>query len=335
MNRERIISEFGLRRFGSKGWLGNSPYFTCPVCGRYDKIGVIFTSKGAVVNCFHENHYTKPLRQYLIEVNRRDLIEESVAPISANRRIEGFLDDEEEREVKDLPEKRLPIGFKEITSHPYLEDRGFLDYHYQLFRPGVTKLDIRQLNNLIFQIFDRRGVRVGWVSRSLNSKEWHKENLARSKEGLCDLKLRYDNSPNTDFSRMLGGVQEVTDSTKSIILVEGLFDKTNVDIQLRLYESEEVKCLFTFGDSITQEQVALLGEFGRLESIYLVYDYNTIEQSKQSALMIESALYKKVLVGEITEEGKDPGNMSRDELLDVLSKSVETLSFKIGKLNYV
>lgn len=334
MNRDRIVNEFGLKRFGSKGWLTSSTLY-CPVCGKSDKIGILFISKGGVVHCFHENHYKESIKSYLIKIGRTDLIEEFSAPVSIHREIPSLYNVEEESKVNELPEKRLPIGFIPIDSHPYLRDRGFLPYHYKLFKPGITKIDPRQLGNIVFQIFDERGVRTAWLSRSTRSKDWHKENLQRSKEGEVDLKLRYDNSPNTDFSRMLGGITEITENTHTVIIVEGLFDKTNTDIELRLDSSEEVKCLFSFGDSMTVDQVELLKKFPSIKSVYLMYDYKTIEQSKQCGAMIEMEIDAVVRVCEIKEEGKDPGNMTCEEIISVMEQSVFPLSFKVGKLNYV
>lgn len=335
MNKDRIIQEFGLKKFGVKGWLTSSSVY-CPVCGKSDKIGILFTKEGGVVNCFHENHYKKSLRVYLLTIGRADLVEQYVESVSVNRKIQNIFEDTEEETVETfLPEKRLPIGFRAIQSHTYLDERGFLPYHYSLFKPGITKIDPRQLDNIIFQIFDPRGVRVAWLSRSTKSKEWHKANLQKFKDGETELKLRYDNSPNTDFSKILGGLNELTENTHTVFIVEGLFDKTNVDIELRLDLSEEVKCLFSFGDSISEDQISLLKGYKNLKNIYLLYDYNTIEQSKQCGVMIEAELDCEVKVGEIVTEGKDPGNMTAEEIIQVVEKSVFPLSFKVGKLNYV
>lgn len=337
MNRDRIIQEFSLRKFGRKGWMGNSSKFICPVCNKSDKIGILFLKEGgAIVNCFHENHYRKGVNQYFRDINRIDLIEQEQESVSSTRQIiDIFEDKKKEEQITKLPIKPLPIGFKPITQDEYLDNRGFLPYHYDLFRPGVTNIDLRQRGNVIFQLFDKGGNRIGWLSRSKKSKEWHKENLILSKEGKAELKLRYDNSPNTDFAKMLGGWQELNDEVKTVILVEGLFDKVNVDIQLDLPNNKEVKCLFTFGDSISIDQINILKQYPNIEDIYLLYDYNTITQSKQYGLDIQSAMRCRVKVGEIKKEGKDPGNMSSDEIIDTLQQSVDPLSFKVGKLEYV
>jgi hypothetical protein len=334
--KERIIKEFGLRSFGKKGWMGNSIHFTCPVCGQYDKIGVSFSEKGNWVHCFHENHYNKHLDQYLREIGRGDLVEYRVESISLKRGVQELFGEEKEAEKqKELPEKQLPIGFKRVYEDEYLDTRGFLPEHYELFKPGITNIDLRQKGNIIFQIFDDRGIRVGWVSRSKKDKEWHKENTKKAKAGTAHLKLRYDNSINTDFSKMLGGITEITENTHTVLLVEGLFDKTNTDIELLLTKSEEIKCLFTFGDSITLEQIDLLKRHKNLQHVYLLYDYNTINNSKQYGLTIQDNLKCRVNVCEIKKEGKDPGNMEAQEFVEVLDQSVSALSFKIGKLQHV
>lgn len=335
MNREGVIEAFGLKKSGNKGWYSSSILY-CPVCGRSDKMGLLFTSKGGVVHCFHDNHYKASLKQYLVKVGREDLIEGYGNVVHVGRVIPNLGKEvEESGNVVGLPEKRLPIGFKLIRTHPYLEERGFLPYHYELFKPGITKIDLRQRDSIVFQIFDSKGVRVAWLSRSTKSKEWHEVNLRQFKEGKVGLKLRYDNSPNTSFGKILGGIPEVMVNTSTIIVVEGLFDKTNVDIQLGLNRSEEVKCLFSFGNSLTLDQINILKGFSGIKKVYLMYDFNTVDQSKRYGAMLESEVGCEVKVCEVRWEGKDPGNMTRDELIFVLEQAVSPLSFIVGKLNYV
>lgn len=331
VKKDSVIQELSLRKFGSKGWY-SSKAVVCKVCGRSDKTGIKFFEDTASVHCMRCS-VKEYIGDFLKRVGLSHLVEFKES-VSINRQIENIWESGKEEVESTMPEKKLPLGFKEVEDNEYLNERGFLPYHYKLFKPGTSK--ITQVGNIIIQIFDDRGVRVAWLSRSTKSKEWHKENLRLSKEGEATLKLRYDNSPNTDFSKILGGYQEITENTTTLILVEGIFDKVNVDRQFRLDLSEEIKCNFTFGDSIKEEQIKLLKKKKSLKNIYLLYDNKTIEESKRYGIELEKELDSvEIKVCEIVQEGKDPGNMLQDELIETIDKSVSPLIFKLKKLNYV
>lgn len=332
-DKDRIIQELGLRKFGVKGWM-RSEETVCPQCGRSDKSGILFTGDSGIFNCMRCS-LKMPLNKFLRDIGREELVSGQGYTTSSKRLLRYLQEEQKEEEIREMPEKRLPVGFKEVDFDEYLESRGFLERHYQLFKPGTTRIDLKRKHCVIFQIFDENGKRVGWLSRSKLSKEWHKHNLTEFKKGNEELVLRYDNSPNTDFSSILGGVQELTDKTDTVILVEGLFDKVNVDRELSLNDSEEIKCLFTFGDSLKKGQIDKLRLYPNVTKIYLLYDYNTIENSKQYGLMLMEELGVDVRVCEIRKEGKDPGNLTSEELLTIIDESVGAVQFKIGKLNYV
>lgn len=332
MNKEDIIQELGLKPFGTKGWM-NSPTLICPECGRSDKTGVIFSDKGAKFNCMrcsigmYINKFFKLTgRHHLIEINEHTA--------SIEHKIKSLYIEEEIEEDVDLPEKRLPVGCREVVNDEYLESRNFSEYHYRLFKPVQTKIDLSKSNMIIFQIFDDRDRRVAWLSRSKRDKLWHKENERKHKEEGERLVLRYDNSPDTDFSSILGGINDMTDEITSVILVEGLFDKVNVDNKLDLPTSDDMICLFTFGDSIKRGQINILKKYPNIENIFLMYDYNTIINSKRYGLELNNELKSvDIYVCEIDIKDADPGILSKNSILDILNKSVNVIEFNKKKLN--
>ena len=169
---------------------------------------------------------------------------------------------------------------------------------------------------------------IAWMSRSRRDKVWHKRNLERYKAGECDLVLRYGNSPNTDFSKILGGYNEITENTDTIIVVEGIMDKVNVDSKLGLLDNDLMKCVFTFGNKISIEQMKLINKHKNITIIYLLYDYGTIRESKHNGLMmLDNSNCKDVRVCEIKQEDKDPGDLSVDELVEVLGNSIGSFEF--------
>lgn len=335
VDKDRIVEYFGLKPFGSKNWF-RSNQLVCPNCQQNDEFALKFTDNGAVLHCLHSkscNNYSTSLKSYLSLIGKSDLVnyEKSI-------NLEAFPDfTEQEIEenpsiLQELPIKRPPIGFKRVDFDEYLHKRGFLPKHYELFKVGITNLDSRYRKHLIFQIINSEDKSNGWLARSRESKEWHKANLERFKEGKGNLVLRYDNSPDTDFGMMLGGYNEITENTHTVIIVEGLFDKTNVDKELDLLNQEEIKGLFSFGNTLTPEQIQLISKKENIKTVYLLYDEGTIDKSKQYGMKLMETK-KDIRVCEIQKKDLDPGEMNINELLEAFELSVSALTFNFNKID--
>ena len=314
MNKDKIISEFSLRSFGSKGWLRGK--LACPECNRSDKFGITFKDKGGVAHCFYCS-ISLPLGKILKDIGRSDLCE-------FDREYEGV------KELKSLREEKLPLtvniaklplGFKKIKNDYYLDRRGFTEEQYIQYGVGVAELDPRTVDKLVFQVC-QGGRLVGWLARSRKSKEWHHENLKQSKEGKAPLVLRYRNSEN-DFSKLLGGIDEITPNTHTVILVEGLFDKANLDRLMKLNEQDEIKCCFTFGSDLNIAQADLIPK--TVEKVILMYDAGTVSSIKDAGMRLLSMFEVKVAL--IQDENVDPGNISEEELSNLFLNLQDFLYF--------
>lgn len=306
-NKEQIVKELKLKSFGSKGWYkGNT---SCPECGKVDKFGIYFTEDSGICHCFYDGFKTS-LYNYLKLINRRDLLNQDNYTIEQKTSLTPLKKTLEQNEKKEV---KLPLGFKRIKHDKYLEKRGFTESDYDKFGVGVAELDPRTENKIVFQIINNNEL-VGWIARSREIKEWHKENLLRSKEGLEDLVLRYRNSDN-DFSEILGGLDDITNKTFTVILVEGLMDKANVDRLMELDKSEDIKCCYTFGSDISEKQVELLLKKENVKEVILFYDNNTINQVKSGGARL--MLYYDVRVWVIDEENLDPGSCTLRKLYDI------------------
>lgn len=333
IDKNRIIKELSLKPFGGKGWM-RSNEMICSNCGQNDEFAVLFTKDSGIVRCLHGKscgNYTTSLYNYLKEVERLDLI-----GYKQTVNLAAFPDFSESEEAKieevALPVKRLPIGFKRLNFDEYLNSRGFLTEHYELFGVGKSRIDPRCKGDLVFQFKNKENECIAWMSRSKHDKEWHDENLKNFKAGIGELRLRYNNSYNTDFSKILGGENEITSKTNTIIIVEGIMDKINVDRQLGLLFQEEMKCCFTFGNAVGPEQIQILKKYKNIKVIYLMYDEGTIRQSKHCGLLLDE-LEKSVFVAEIKEVGLDPGDMSKNQIMDSLQQSVNSFSFNLNKVD--
>ncbi len=322
MNSNRVIEAFHLRPFGSKGWLSGK--LNCPECGKGDKFGVLFIDKGGVARCFYcQQSY--PLFKVLLGRGRGDLLDFDYEYTPTSKL--PSLYKAKQPVVNGKTPVQLPIGFIRVDSHPYLEERGFTKEQYDQFEVGVAELDPRTENKIVFKI-NQRGELVGWLARSTKTKEYHHANLKAHKREGAPLELRYRNS-NNDFSRMLGGLDEITPQTITLILVEGLFDKANVDRLLGLNFQEEVKCCFTFGSDLSRDQVDLIP--GTVQEVILMYDKGTITNMRAAGGKLMSSY--QVSVALIKDEEIDPGNMDREYLSQILSNLMDYLYF-YTELNY-
>lgn len=327
INKLQVIDELGLKPFGSKGWY-SSEDTRCPVCDRAEKFGVLFTETGGVTHCFFNCSENYSLYKYLLHIGRKDLVEYT-HEISIDHKLMSVY--KEEQAEEEIPEVNLPKGYERIYYDKYLKNRNFRSYQCDQFEVGITThfLEKRLLNKLIF-VLKQRGRTVGWLARSKYSKEWHKQNLEEYKEGKFNLVLRYENSKGTDFDKILGGFDEITENTDTVIGVEGIFDKTNVSNLLKTNLDERLKVVFTFGDKFSDHQIRLL-RTTNVKHVILMYDNGTIKQSKQYGM--ELSKYFEVYVCCIDNPEVDPGNISLNYLEEILNFKKNIFYFYNSKLS--
>lgn len=328
MNKERIIEELSLRPFGAKGWW-SSESIHCPNCGKGDKFGILFTQQGGVTHCFYECGKNISLFKLLVSIDRKDLIGSIYIKQKLKQSLPSIYEEETETEEAEQIKIRLPIGSKQIQQDAYLDDRNFLPQHYSQFKPSITKIDLSYRDYYIFSIFMNNQLK-GYLSRSKRSKEWHKENLKQhKKDKSVRLVLRYKNSSGTIFEELLGGYDEITEKTETIIIVEGLFDKTGTDKKLDLYKDETIRCVFTFGNSISVGQIQLLRKKKSVKNIIIMYDPETIQQVKSTALIMMK--YFNVKVAELSGE-LDPGDATEKEIKRAINNLISPIDYYSKRL---
>ena len=122
---------------------------------------------------------------------------------------------------------------------------------------------------------------------------------------------------------MLGGLDEITENTHTVILVEGLFDKANLDHLMDLNDQEEIKCCYTFGSDLNITQADLIPL--TVERIILMYDKGTIHNMKEAGGRLMSLF--EVQVALIKDLDIDPGNMDKKYLGQLLLTLKDFLYF--------
>lgn len=325
MNKNKIIQELDLQAFGAKGWMSSSACL-CPNCNSYDKFGILFLEKGGVAHCFKDD-YSTSLNKYLKTIGRSDLIDYEKS-ISLRGSLSPLVDEKEEVSLK-VGKVNLPLGFKRIYYDDYLEDRGFEPWQYNYFNVGVST-ERRLKDCLVFLIKDKDNNTIAWLSRSKLSKSWHEQNLKDYKAGKASLKLRYNNSENTDFSKILLGENELDENTESVILTEGVFDKANVDRCFNLRENKQLKCCATFGNSLTTEQAQILINHG-IENLFFGWDFGTVSSTQHSTMKIANQ-FRSIKVMQFKDKLIDAGDAEKYYLLDLFKNSVDYFHFYKGRI---
>lgn len=329
IDKEQIISEFKLKSFGAKGWV-SSKNFECPFCGGAGKFGFLFNSKNnGVYHCF-KCDCKGSIISLLFKIKRTDLIldDEGETNFTFKDRLEDILStsglSEQDISCEEIPR---PLGFKPIVFDEYLKERGFEDWQYKSLNAGIC-IDPKLKNMITFLLFED-GKLVGYLSRSRRSKEWHKKNLEQAKKGLCKLVLRYENSSQTKFEKVVGGIDEIVEGeTKTVLLVEGIMDKANTDRVLGLNKSPEVKCCFTFGCKLSDSQMLKIFKKG-VENIILLYDPGTVQQVKTTSLKLLK--YFNILIGELLGD-KDPGEMNILDFKKVLLSLKDPMEYYLNRI---
>lgn len=325
LNKEKIIDYLQVRPTGVKGWYSGR----CPFCGS-DKFGIIMNDIGiSSYNCFKASCNKGTVFSLLKKLNKLDLLEYNEFLIDS--KIVNKISISEEKTLDyELLNKKKPMGFKYIEYDSYLDLRGFTEYQYKLFHTGIALIEPELKNNYIIFLQYQDGECKGYLARSKRTKDWHKQNELRFKIGEERLVLRYKNSINTDFEKMLGGCDELIEGvTETVIIVEGLMDKANTDRQLDLYLTSKIKCCYTYGNKITDYQIKRLQD-KKIQNIILLYDYNTIQQTKRYS--IELSRYFNCRIGEITLKDRDPGDMTFEEFQVVLSNLKDPYSYNINRV---
>jgi hypothetical protein len=327
IDKEEVISALSLKPFGNQGWFSNKD--ECPFCGKKGKWGVIFTEeKSGIFHCWKCANKTS-LYNYLKAIGRLDLaqvkyessLESKLVPLVYEKNYDYALV---------LPEEvSLPLRLKPLQKDEYLDGRGFLEFHYKEFEPSYTKSALeKRLNNYIIFKIKQEGKVVAWLARSRYSKEWHKQNLEDYKNGVGELALRYRNSEN-DFTKFVGGYDLIPAGCRTVILVEGIFDKVNIDRILHLDVDKSLACCFTFGNSVSNVQMRWLKEKG-IENVILMYDYGTVKESKSNGLHLSK--YFNTEIAFIPDEGIDPGNMTLEYFDKVMQDLKTPIEFYTDRL---
>lgn len=307
---------------------GRNMYGTCPKCGQ-NEFGISLDNNHQF-GCFRKNKcgFAGNIFTLLDFLGKRIY---EVAPSVTIRQhidIEKILDQKESNPIDlFLNNVNLPAGWKRISDHPYLNNRGFNSLDYEKYKPGITSIESKFKDFIVFPIYQYGNIKA-FVARNTKSKdEINQLNDKYKAKGIKKTIKRYLNS-ETDFAKLLLGVDELVPNTDTVILVEGLFDKHNVDKQLKLDQQDEIKCCATFKCAISDEQIFLLQQHG-IVNIIMLYDPDVISSIIKAAWILDN--YFKVLVC-FNDAGQDPGDMTSEQFEQVFDSAKTPSQFSVSKI---
>ena len=289
---------------------------TCPWCGKDDKFGIKFNDfqdpkymkYHVAFNCFRgkcKEHGTEFKLMKKLDMLHLILHGEFLGEKKQIDKKIVIEDDDNELDLS-VPKRHLPVGFRRVDSDEYLVSRGFLPWQFEVYNIGRTRIDRSLKNYVLFSVVED-GENKGYIARlTLNDKEISKFVRRKGYEPL-----RYNNEGGVDFGKLLFGIDEIMiGQTKSVILVEGITDKANVDRLLELNTDPTEKCLATFGKKISIHQIMKLWMRG-IENIVILYDPDAVNEAKKYGQLLK-LWFKSVKIGYLSD--KDPGDLNLNEL---------------------
>lgn len=330
-----ISRELGAKRDGSGK---NLITLQCPVCGKGGgKYGVYIgrettRKKTFMSHCFSCGYSTRTLEQLLEVIGRLDLMIAPTADVETPLENVLLLKADEPEEIDDeLCTVELPDFFKRTFRHPYLQGRGFCFDDYEYFPVGCTgRLNVRYADYVIFLIVDA-GANVGFVARHIWSKKDIDAYNRRAKRTGDYKILRYRNSTDNDFSKLLYNYDTIIEGeTDTVVLTEGIFDVVALTRRLDWYDNTRITAVATFGKKISDVQIYKLQCKG-VKSVVVGYDGDAVDTVKTTIDRLHP--YFEVLVADIPDARKDWEDLTDKELYEVFSSRLLTpLEYKLKKV---
>lgn len=304
----------------------------CPFCGHDGyKYGIyvginVGKKRFGMSNCYHCNRRFGSLKETLKALGREDLIPAETADLDDDSEVTLEFDDEID---DDLISITMPKGYKRCYKNSYLKSRGWTVDDYEYFPVGTNRAIEREFQDYVILEVRDEGRTVGFVARSVLSKDEIEAYNARHHYKI----RRYKNSDERNgngFSKMIYNFDSIeTGTTHSVILCEGPFDVVGLNRKLELYDNKHIVPVATFGKKISQEQMFKLQKKG-VEQIVIGYDNDAKETTSQIAMELDK--YFDVLIADIPDGvGKDWDEMDVEDIYDVFASNLKTVrEFNLG-----
>lgn len=286
---------------------------TCPWCGKEKHF---YISKNTQMFDCKKCGVSGSIYKLLKQLDKLYLVgDKSVEITDTIKSIRQIFQDKIENEIElvELPERKMPVGFKICVNNKYLQNRGLNNSDCERYKIGETKTIFRYSGYVLFPIYDNGLIR-GYVGRYGNKK-------------VPDGKLRYNNSIDTDFASLLYGYDDIIKGeTETVIIVEGIFDKISCDKKLKLFDDNIVRCVCTFGKKISDVQINKLIAKG-VTNIILSFDFDALNEIRKYGLELQKTFNTSVAV---SMNKKDIDECSEKEVWEIFSNIRPISEFSVG-----
>lgn len=296
----------------------------CPHCGKGgSKFGIYVgpdTGRKKTFNshCFKCGRSTHTLDELLNLVGRPDLTVEETTRLG-HFELPDFLGGDEIDD--ELCVVEMPEGWGRTYRNRYLAGRGFLFDDFDCFPVGTTRhTNFRFDDYVLFPIIDN-GDTVGYVGRHTWPKEEIDRHNERAKWSGGHQILRYRNSNENDFVKLLYNYDAVVeDVTDTVVICEGIFDVIALTRKLDLYDNKRLAAVCTFGKKISPTQIWKLQHKG-VRTVLLAYDSDARDASLKAAEELNE--YFDCYIADM-RGGKDFDEMDYKDILGVFSEGIMT-----------
>lgn len=312
---------------------------TCPYCGREGgKFGIYIgpeteRKKTFMAHCFKCGHSTLTLEQLLTDIGRTDLIITDTFDLEGGQNLNAisFLDDDNKEIDDSLCIVEMPDGYKRTHFNKYLKKRGFTEEDYDTFPVGTTRhINFKYDDYVIFPIIDSGDI-VGYVSRHIwDKKEIDEYNRRARHNGKFQI-MRYKNSTENDFVRLLYNFDMVVeDITDTVIIVEGIFDVIALTRKLSLYQNKSIAVIATFGKKISDIQIYKLQSKG-VKTVVIGYDGDAVDAIKKTGEQLNE--YFDVYIADIEDPTQDFDSLNFWDIYDTFAFGLKTFTeYKLSKI---
>lgn len=298
----------------------------CPWCGAHE-FGIAINKKNHPFQCYRKRVCGEvgTIFKLLKKIGAEHLLRNKEDTIDIHTGLVSLNNSDKTIQIT-VPDIELPIGYKRIYHHDYLtNERGFTEQDYLNYEVGQSRVDPTFKNNYLIFPVRESGLVKGFVGRSTYSKEYVKDwNSTHAKHEHI---LRWNNS-SSDFSILLYGIDELSPSTRTAIIVEGIFKKRNIDKLLNLHSKEDIKCVATFGAKFSYEQATRLQNKG-VTDIIIIFDPDAVKQTKQVS---EEVAYKFDSVRIGYHATIAPDDYTEEDCTQVMSNLTDFVNFSYRRV---
>lgn len=290
----------------------------CPFCGKQKHF---FLNKKTLSWDCKKCKEDGSIKKLLAKLGKLYLLEGEKVIALNNPVLDAFFEEIVTEDIKEDKEIRLPIGFIKCNFDSdndytnYLKSRKFTRNDFDLYIPGYTTQKAKYEDYVLIQIINNYKLK-GFVGRAIYE----------------EMEGRYSNSTGTTFANLIFGLDELSIRTDTLIICEGIFDKISITNELDLHRDTTMKCVGSFGNKLTKNQIRVLRRYKNIRNFFLFYDArDSVEIMKKYSLLLKQE-FRNCNVNVCYLDVGDPGSSGFKTISRALLESTDYIEFFYSKV---